>query len=310
MTTNINNMTIAKPKHITSLATSGILIHVEIRSWSANEHDEDISQEVTHAKKADSKAGWFTKNLMTNVPEHKALLKDRSDWYNWIKKATYEWAGSWRYLPNLRIPKVMEEFKERYAVTEKLVSDFLAVYQNRVNDMAFTLGATFKASDYPSVDQIKSKYSVRLNTANVPEGDFRNTISQDLADDLHNHYMQQTEQFKNVIVGEQMKQFVDVMQAIAKSCDVRTVTEADGSTKTKRGKIYESTIEKALEYCETFKQFNLDADPKLEQARADLQNILMNVNVDALRESDGQRTIVKESIGDILSRLGMDQEVI
>lgn len=307
MNTNTNNTTtiLTKPKHITSLASSGILVHVEVRSWSADETDTEVSREVTNAKKAKEGAGKFIKNLMEDVPEHKALKKDRSDWYNWVKTCTYEWAGSWRYLPNPRIPKFMEQYKERYAVTLKLIEDFANMYQSRVNDMAFTLGDMFKATDYPSVEDVCAKYSVRLNTADVPQGDFRNTISQDIANDLFNHFEQQAKDFKNTIITEQMTQFVDVMKSIAKACDVRTVTEADGSTKTRRGKVYESTIEKALEYCETFRQFNLDSDPKLEQARAELQAILQGISVDTLRESDGMRMVVKEGVDDILSRFGV-----
>jgi hypothetical protein len=307
-TTTLNNTTLNKPQHITSLATGGILIHVEVRSWSATQQDEEVTHEVTDAKDANANSGRFIKNLMANVPEHKALIRDRADWYNWTKAMSYDWAGSWRYLPKARVPVFMEQFKQRYGVTEKLVNDLIGVYNSRVADMAFNsqgLGKMFKASDYPTEAEVRGKYSVTLNTADVPQGDFRCAIANELADDLHKHYVQQNERIKNAIVAEQASQFVEVMQAIAKACDVRTVVDDAGNTKTRRGKIYESTIERALEYCETFKTFNLDNDPKLEAARAELQQILQGVSVDKLRDSDGMRIVVKDGINDVLSRFGM-----
>ena len=307
--TNTSNI-ITKPKHITSLATSGILVHVKVCSWSDTETDDEVTDEVTTNKKATKEALKVTKSLMVNVPEYEALARNRSSWYNWIKTLAYPWAGSWRYLCNDRIKTCFQQFEERKAQQEQLVTAFKIAYPIAVSNAAFNLGATFKASDYPDVEEVASKFSVKLYTANVPEGDFRNAVSNDLANDLHNHYIQQAEKFKNTIVTLQRNEFVEVMQAIAKSCDIQNVVQADGSTKVKRGKIYESTIERALEYCETFKQFNLDADARLEDARAQLQSILMGVSVDTLRESDGQRILVKEGIDSILSKFGMDQEVI
>ena len=67
-------MELNKPQHITSLATSGLLVSVEVNVWSATKQDRAISNEVTIAKKADSNAGRFVKNLLANSPDHKALL--------------------------------------------------------------------------------------------------------------------------------------------------------------------------------------------------------------------------------------------
>ena len=297
--------TIIKPKHIQSLATSGILIHAEICAWSATETDKEVTDEVTHGKSASNSAGKFIKNLMANVQEHADLGRDRAGWYNWIKAQTFPWAGAWRYLPNARIASFMAEFNVRHIATMGLVDALCNVYQHRIGNMAFTLGSMFKASDYPTVEQVRSKYRVTMHTANVPEGDFRNAVSQDLADDLHNHYCRQAEELKNAIVTEQRGQFIEVMQAITKSCDMHTVTDDNGQVKVRRGKIYDTTIARALEYCDTFSQFNLDDDPKLEEARRALQDTLRDVDVKKLKQSDSMRVVVKENIDDILSKFGM-----
>lgn len=295
---------ITAPTHITSLATSGILIHIEVKAWTATKQDKEITDEVTVAKSADPTAGKFLKNLMANVDEHKALIRNRADWYNWITAWTYPWAGAWRYLPNARIPEFMAKYKERYALTQNVWHSFRAMYPTAMSNAAFTLGDTFKATDYPSVDEVMAKCSVTLHTAEVPTGDFRNAISQELADDLHNHYSQQAERLKTEIVQQQRDQFRQVMEAIAKGCDIKTVTDDEGNMKVRRGKLFEGTLEKALEYCDTFRTFNLDADPALEQARQTLEDTLRGVSIDKLRDSDGMRAMVKDSVNDILAKFG------
>ena len=69
--------------------------------------------------------------------------------------------------------------------------------------------------------------------------------------------------------------------------------------------MYESTLTDALELCETFSDFNLTNDPKLEEARRDLLKVLDGVTIEQLRNSDTNLVVVKEGVDDILSKFGM-----
>jgi hypothetical protein len=77
-----------------------------------------------------------------------------------------------------------------------------------------------------------------------------------------------------------------------------------GETKTKKRKIYDTTILKAKEMCDTFKGFNLSGDPELEEARASLEKALSGVDADTIRDSDAVRVAVKEDVDSILSKFG------
>jgi hypothetical protein len=96
---------------------------------------------------------------------------------------------------------------------------------------------------------------------------------------------------------------IEVMQSISHCCG-HDETEVNGEVRTKKRKIYDTTIQKALEMCETFKRFNLKNSPELEQARASLERILNGVKAEDLRDSDAVRHHVKEGIDDILSKFG------
>jgi len=294
-----------KPEVITSLATSGILVHIEVKSWSATKQDEEISDEVNIAKKADRNAGRFVKNLLADVKEHKDCLRDRAAWYNWIQRETFAWAGAWRYLPNPRIPQFMRDYASRKQHTEKLVDDLIAALPTAISNMAFTLGDAFKREDYPTDEEVRSKYGVTLFTNEVPVGDFRNKLANDLADDLQKHYTQQAQRWAQDIANKQVEQLVDLMQRISKCCEVETVIDPKKGVKVVRRKLYDSTIERALELCDTFKDFNIMNDGKLEAARASLQSVLRCVNIEALKQSDSMRTRVKTEVDDILSKFGM-----
>ena len=58
------NTLLKKPDHVVSLATSGILVNVEVSVWTGTKQDREISDEVTQAKKADRDAGRFVKSCL------------------------------------------------------------------------------------------------------------------------------------------------------------------------------------------------------------------------------------------------------
>jgi hypothetical protein len=107
----------------------------------------------------------------------------------------------------------------------------------------------------------------------------------------------------------QKTRFVEVMQSISHCCGVDEIGVDDntGETKTRKRKIYDTTIQKALEMCETFKGFNLSGDPDLELARASLEKALHDVSAKDIRESDAVRSSVKEDVDSILSKFSSFQ---
>jgi len=84
----------------------------------------------------------------------------------------------------------------------------------------------------------------------------------------------------------------------------RVSSERCGEIKTKRRKIYDTTIQKALEMCESYKVFNLKHDNELELARASLEKVLHGVTAEDIRDSDAVRSNVKEGVDGILSKFG------
>jgi hypothetical protein len=305
MMNNAGNTLLNKPKHIVSLATSCVLVSVESHVWNATVQDKQISDEVTAAKRADKDAGKFVKNLLAKNAEHKAVLNYRQTIYNWVQKNTYDWAGSQRLLPITNLTRFHREFLDHEKKFMELVDDFLDKYPTIVSNMAFVQGTMFDRSEYPDVSELRHRFSVDLIQSEVPTGDFRCAISQDLLDDMAVHYNRQAKRMVEDILGKQTSQLVEIMQAISYCCEVETTIDEKGEIKVRRRKLYDSTLDRAKELCETFKDFNLTADPKLEDARASLEKLLDGIDIEKLRNSDTKRVVIKEGIDDILSKFGV-----
>jgi hypothetical protein len=296
---------LTKPNHIISLASSCVLVSVESHVWNATVQDKQISNEVTAAKKASSDSGKFVKHLLAKNPEHKAVLNYRQTIYNWVQRSTYDWAGSQRLLPVINLAKFHKEYADHEAEFSRLVDDFLDKYPAIVSNMAFVQGDMFDRNEYPDVSELKRKFSVDLIQSEVPTGDFRCAIAQDLLDDMSTHYNRQAKRMVEQILAKQSEQLIDVMKSISYCCEIETTVDSNGEIKVRRRKLYDSTLDRARELCDTFREFNLVSDPKLEEARASLEVLLSGIEIEKLRNSDTQRVVIKEGIDDILSKFGV-----
>jgi hypothetical protein len=308
------NMELTKPDHLISLASSAVLVSVDISVWSATKQDRGISDEVTTSKNADRSAGRYVKNLLANHPKHKAVVNYRQTIYNWLQRRTYKWNQSQNLLPSVDVPKFKQEYHEHEIAFHALVDSLVADYDSIVSDMAFKQGTMFNRTDYPHQDQVRSKFRLNLYVSEVPMNDFRCGIAEDIAEDLFNTLSKQSQTIIEEIAVEQSERLIEVMQSISHCCGVdeyevdvinaRSMTPMTKEIRTKRRKIYDTTIQKALEMCESFKRFNLKNDSGLESARASLEKVLRGVKAEDIRDSDAVRHHVKEGIDDILSKFG------
>lgn len=294
------------PNHVISLATSAVLVNAEVSVWSATKQDRVISNEVTTAKKADHSAGRYVKNLLADDPTHKQLLNYRQTVYNWLRRSTYDWNGSLRLLPVVNLPKFKAEFQQHEKSYFALRDEFLNRYPTIVSNMAFKQGDMFDRNEYPSVDQIKDKFRIRLYVAEGPQSDFRCSIAQDLAEDLKTTYQKQVnDEIVPQVMADIANQFMEVMESISHCCGVDEIsTSTNGEVKTKKRKIYETTVDKAKDLCETFRSFNLTNDEALAKASASLEKVLSGVSAEDIRESDAVRESVKQGVDDILGKFG------
>jgi hypothetical protein len=302
METSISNG-ITKPNSVISLASSAVLVSVDVNVWSATKQDRVISDEVTHSKNADSSAGRFVKNLLADDQHHKKVANYRQTIYNWLKRSTYRWNNSQDLLPVLQLEQFKTEYQDHEAEYHRLLDNFLINYATIVSDMAFKQGDMFNRNDYPDVEQVRGKFGIRLFVAEVPSHDFRCAISQDIAEDLKQQYDKQAEDIVTGILSQQQERLSELLNSISHCCGVQEISDSPtGEIKTKKRKIYDTTILKAKELCGLYKEFNLSENQELKDACSKLEQTLNGVSAELIRESDAVRNKVKNEVDSILSK--------
>lgn len=300
------NFELQKPSSIVSLATSAVLVSIDVSIWSATKQDRVISSEVTSSKKAVDSAGKFTKNLLAGNQQHKDIHNYRQTIYNWLKRKTFRWNDSQDLLPVTDLEQFKEEYSEHEKEFYRLLDSFMTRYQSIVSDMAFAQGDMFNRDDYPSPEQVRAKFGINLYVSEVPSHDFRCQISNDIASDLKQQYEQQAERIVENVLSQQITRITEVMESISHCCGEQTVTDTKtGETKTKKRKIYDTTITKAKELCKTLQGFrpsNNEVSDRLMEVAKRLSQTLQGVDRETLRDSDVVRDKVKNDVDDILSK--------
>jgi len=206
-------------------------------------------------------------------------------------------------LPSMQLEKFKTEYQEHETEFYRLLDDFLLNYESIVSDMAFKQGDMFNREDYPSVDQVRSKFGIRLYVAEVPSHDFRCAVSEDIAEDLKQQYEVQANEIITGIMGQQVEQLVEVMQSISHCCGYAENTNPQtGEVVSKKRKIYDTTIEKAKSMCNLYRQFNLANDQKITEAVIMLDLCLKNVSAELIRDSDAVRARVQDDVDEILGK--------
>ena len=294
------NYELSAPQHLISLASSSLIVSVEVNVWTATKRDKKISNEVTTSKGAVADAGDFTKRLLANCAEHKALLNYRQTVYNWLQRCTFDWAGSHRIIPVYQLEKFNKEFAQHETAFNDLKEKFIAAYPGLVSDAAFKQGSMFDRSEYPEVEEVMGKFRIKKFITQVPANDFRSGgIAEAMAEDLKQHYEAQTKDLIEGIMQDATERLVSMAERLRNACDE---VQADDEGKVKRKRIYESTFDNVREMIELLKHFNLTNNPALEDARIKLDEALRDTTLETLRESAFARATVRDDLDDILSK--------
>ena len=289
-------------KHITSLATAAVIVDLRETVYTGQHSDSKMADKVSADEGAKTRALKISHDLFVGDKDLHNLLTSRQSRYNWLVRNTYPWAGSLRLLEARKLVPFMKEFEAHKASHAALVDKFASNLNDKIAAAAFLRGPMFKRDDYPTEDQVRGAFTLRMAISEVPSGDFRVQISRDLHDELKALFTDQAMDYLKNVNSMRTEKLKKLMTSISNSCTLETTVDADGNTKVKRKNLHTATVENAIELCDEIKRFSPVEDEQLNQVRAELASILDGINVDALRESDTMRAKLKNEVDDILAK--------
>lgn len=278
-----------------SIASSSMLVELNISVWTANKVDRNTSSKLAADSGAASDAAQVRKNLMAGTSLRKEIADFAALCRLWHNLKTLPWSDRGpRLLPTSLFIDYKEEANKRKARFDHMVQHFLAEYPTLQSQAQQHLGALYDPSDYPSAEEVRSKFGFRMVFTPLPEsGDFRLDLPAQEIADMRKQYDEALNERMNEALRSQWDKLHETLTRM--SSQLSEPTEG-------KIRLRDSFIPSAREMCAMLSHLNVTRDPKLEEARIKLERAITGVEVDDLKEDCFVREDVKGKLDAILKQ--------
>ena len=283
-----------------NIDTCAMLAEFNASVWTARKLDKGATEEVVTAKRAGAKdAARVNKHLLAGRNELEVIQSMIGRARQYVYDNTLPWSDSGlRLLPTINFEKFATKMNELEQEFEDLVKNFVAVYPSLITAQAMALGDMFKRDDYPTANEIMTKFSFRVNYMPVPTaGDFRIDVGNAAMDDIKAKLQRLADERVEQAMADVRKRLGDHLKRMS---DRLTTDYVAGEAKPR--KFHDSLVEGALELCDMTKALNVTGDTDLESTRSQLEQLLCNVTPTELRKNAAVRDDVKKNVDAILDK--------
>jgi hypothetical protein len=279
-----------------SISSSALLVELNISVWPASKVDREITDKVNTDAGAVRGASQTKKNLFAGT----SLRKDISDFAARVRlfhnKHTLPWADKGeRMLPTALFMDYKQAMNGYEHSFNMMCNNFFLEYPRLVSEAPQALQGLFKAEDYPDIEDVKLKFGFRKAVKPLPEsGDFRLDIPAHDLEEMKNDYEQQ---YSNRL-AEAMREPWDRLHKTLVGMSEK-LTDADGYTKKR---YHDSLISNPLELCQLLTKLNVTKDPKLEEARKQVELTMLGASIEDIKEDADSRSELKSKVDAILNK--------
>ena len=281
-----------------SISSSAVLVELNISVWTANKLDKGATEAVLSNNSASKDSAQVRKNLMAGTDKRKKISDYAAKARLYHNQTTLSWSDKGaRLLPT----SLFMDYKQNMNVYQQnmntMIEDFYANYADLIDLAKHHMGDLFNPYDYPSIEELRSKFGFRLVFSPLPEGgDFRLDIPKADMEELGEQY----ESAFNDRLKDAMREPWDKLHKTLTHISEK-LTDVEGDDETKK-RYHDTLITNAQELCGLLSHLNVTKDPLLENARRSLELTMLGVDIEAIKESPDVRSSVKAKVDDILSK--------
>ena len=283
-----------------NIDTCAMLVEFNASVWTARKLDRTTTDEVVATKHAAAKdAARVNKHLLAGRTELEVIQQAVGRARQYVYDKTSPWSDSGlRLLPNtsfISFTEKLDDFEHEFTA---IVKSFVAIYPSLITAQAMALGDMFKRDDYPSANEIMTKFSFRVNYMPVPtSGDFRVDVGNAAQAELKAKLDKLTQERIDHAMADVRERLGSHLKRMS---DRLTTDYVQGEAKPRR--FHDTLVEGALELCDLTKALNIVNDTALETARRNLEQVLVGVTPTELRKNEAVRQDVKKNVDAILNK--------
>jgi len=283
------------------IQNQAVLVAVTITKWSNAKTDQDITQEVSLNKNAQDGMIRVRKSLIKSAVV-KALSRIAGQIRNnVVNELTIPWGNGVRLLPIELLDQFEREFEQYQDRWDENLRELGREYESSVSQAAKVLGDAFKASDYPSKDEILAKYSLSKKIMPLPDAnDLRVALPQAKLDSMKADI---EADITSSLEGAMQKVHERVAETLAHLIDKLSDFGVDAKTGKATGIFRDSTVTNLTDLASILPSLNLTGDPKLTEVSNALLTQLRDLDPEKIRNSESHRNDVVSKAKDVADKL-------
>ncbi len=295
---SLQNVTQTTPQtEAPTLASSAMLVEVNISHWAGRKKDKRASADVTSANHADTGVASVNKKLLANSDTLQAIQRHVTAARSMHVNMTMPWSNSGlRLLPTAQYFKYSQAMSQMQQEFDKLVQEFLSAYNDEVVDVQLKLGDLFSYDDYPTVETLDRKFAFRTNYMPLPDaGDFRVDIGNEALREVQETYADFYAKQYNTAMNDVWTRLHKALSNMSDRLDY-------GSKEDK--KIFrDSLVDNVNDMIELLRVCNVTGSTQMTQMALKLEEAMSGVTPDGLREDDTFRAETKRAVDDVIKSL-------
>jgi len=280
-----------------SIASSAMLVEFSVSTWTARKKDRKATQDVADRNNLASKELTNVTKKLIDCEELSAVVKFGANARNIHYSMTMPWSDMGQ-----RIVTTQQYFKYHEVMTElqqefdRLTQAFLEVYDYEVTEMQLKLGDMWNRDEYPTADEIRDRFRMRISYMPLPDaGDWRIDIQNEAQQQLTQQYEQYYNNQIKTAMNDLWHKLHENLTTLVRQLDY----DADG----KRNRVYDTVFDRAHELVEMLSTCNVTGDSQMEAMRQRLDTALYGLTADAVKRDDTLRDTAREKVKDAIANL-------
>jgi hypothetical protein len=278
-----------------SISSSAVLVELNISVWPAAKIDREITNKVNTDAGAVHGASQTKKNLFAGTSLRADIEKFAARVRLYHNQNTLPWADKGeRMLPTALFMEYKQTMNGYERTFQSLCDNFFDEYPRLVGEAPTALQGLYKAEDYPDLTDVRKKFSFRRSVKPLPEaGDFRLDIpAHDLVEMRAAYETQYSEK-----LAEAMRTPWERLHEVLLGMSKKLEDTGDG-----KKRYHDSLISNPLELCELLTKLNVTNDPKLEDARRQVELAMLGTDIEEVKEDASVRESLKSKVDAILGK--------
>jgi hypothetical protein len=277
-----------------------MLVNLSISQWTAVKNDKQVTREVSQQHQSEEKMGRYNKCLVAkNALETLKKLAGcaRTEHYT----RTLPWRdGGDRILSSAGYFEYSRVMRDKSREWDTAVDDFCANYQTFVDDARARLNGLFKDSDYPTVAQIRGKFSLAFELFPMPTAD---DFRVNLGDAETARIRAEIEATANGMLARAMSDVWARLQDVVSKMSARLKAYEQSNLGGVKNPFRDTLVTNITDLLGILPSLNLTNDANITAFADEIAASLTAYTPDQLRESERARVDVATRADEILSKM-------